>query len=533
MSQDIAEIERALDRDDLPFAAELAVQALARGVQDPLVFNLAAWRHEEDEKFDEAEAVICRALAEWPGDPSLHLALGVVLRKIGRMREAALSFDRAIELDPGYATAWFERGSTFERGGASGDAIKDFRRAIELEPGNAAFHASLAASLARQGERETAVHHANEALRIDPGNGTAHHALALMAVEDKRFDEAIPMLERVIATAPADPEGMVSSRTLLGDAYEGVGRYDDAYEAYRAAQDLFHEVNSKRLGEGYRDALETVECMADALDAADLALWQGPAPADGPAQTHVFLTGYPRSGTTLVENILATLPGAVAIEERRTLSMIDNGYQSDRDGLTRFASLPEDDLAALRDAYWKRAEEAAGTALDGRIFIDMDPFKGQRLPIIARLFPNAKIVLMRRDPRDVVWSCFHTNFAFNAGTQAFTTLDSAAHHYALTQRIIERSLSKLPIDAFELRYEDLVRDFDSTTQALCAFIGVPWQSDLRQFERTAKQRGVSTASSDQVRRGLYDGSGGWRRYERQLATVNRILAPWIDKFGYV
>ncbi|WBO22387.1 tetratricopeptide repeat-containing sulfotransferase family protein [Sphingomonas abietis] len=532
MLDEIAEIERALDREDLPSAAALASRALAKGIRQPLVFNLVAWRHEEDGRLEEAEAVIRDALATWPTDPSLHLALGVVLRKAGGLRSAVESFQRAIELDASYAAAWFERGSTFERGGALADAADDFRRAIELEPGNAAAHASLGASLARRGDRESATHHATQALRLDPGNVTAHNALALVAIEEKRFVDAIALLEPVTIGSLDDREILVSTRTLLGDAYEGAGRYDDAYLTYAAAQTLFHTENSARLGKNHHDALDAAQKTGDSLEAADPALWRGTPTSTGPAAIHVFLTGYPRSGTTLAENILATLPGAVAIEERRTLGMVDRAYQEDTDGLSRFASLPEEQLAVFREAYWTHATEAARESLTGKLFVDMDPFKGGRLPIIAKLFPDAKTVIMRRDPRDVVWSCFHTSFAFNAGTMAFATLESTAKHYALTQRVIERSLATLPINAFELRYELLVRDFDATTQALCSFLGVPWEEELRRFDRTANRRGVSTASTTQVRKGLYDGSGGWRRYERQLATVEPILKPWIERLGY-
>lgn len=532
MPNDLADIERALDSDDLPLAAMCAQTALANGARDPLIFNLVAWRHEEDGRLDEADAVLRQALDLWPADPSLHLALGVVLRKAGRMRDAVLSFERAIELDPRYAAAWFERGATFERGGALADAAEDFRRTIALEPGNGAAHAALAASLARRGEREEATRHAQFALRTDPGNVTAHNALALVAIEEKRFDDAIALLEPVVGDRPDDQEMLVSTRTLLADSYEGVGRYDDAYRAYASAQQLFHATNSARLGEDHHDAIEAAERIGDALEAADPALWEAGAPVDGPAATHVFLTGYPRSGTTLVENILATLPNSVAIEERRTLGMVDRDYLQSHDGLARFAALPVTELDTLRTGYWQRAAEAALAPLDGTLFVDMDPFKGLRLPIIARLFPQAKIVLMRRDPRDVVWSCFHTSFAFNAGTMAFATLESTARHYALTQRVIARSLATLPMDAFELRYESLVRDFDDTTQRLCQFLGVPWNEELKRFDRTAKRRGVSTASTTQVRQGLYDGSGGWRRYERHLATVEPILRPWIEKLGY-
>ena len=115
----------------------------------------------------------------------------------------------------------------------------------------------------------------------------------------------------------------------------------------------------------------------------------------------------------------------------------------------------------------------------------------------------------------------------------FGTLENTARHYAATWSIIEETLGSLPLDWIELRYESLVRDFDETTQALCSFLDVPWSEDVRQFDRTAKRRGVSTASATQVRQGLYDGSGGWSRYEQQLSTVEPILRPWIERFGYV
>jgi hypothetical protein len=162
----------------------------------------------------------------------------------------------------------------------------------------------------------------------------------------------------------------------------------------------------------------------------------------------------------------------------------------------------------------------------------MDPLKGTRLPLIARLFPDARILLMRRDPRDVVWSCFHTNFAFTNAAMDFTTLEKAARHYDAMMRLIETARERLPLNVHVVRYEALVRDFDAETNALCAFAGLEWSEELRRFDRTAKTRGVSTASAGQVRKGLYDGSKQWERYAEFLEPVMPVLQPWIDKFGY-
>lgn len=533
MNELIATMQRALDADDISTAAELAAHALARGSRDPLVFNLAAWRLEERGELDKAEALLGEALALMPDDPSLHLALGVVLRGQGRLKLAVSSFERAISLDGAYSAAWFERGSTFEKGGALADAADDYRRAIDLEPGNAPAHASLAAVCARRGAIADATRHAERALQLDPGSVTGRNALAQIAIEQKRYNDAITLLEPVVGSDEEKRDLLVNTRTLLGDAYEGIGRYDDAYDSYARAQHLFYTIHSSRLSVDRQDPLSFLKGIATSFAAADKALWRAEdAPADADTGTHVFLTGYPRSGTTLVENILATLPGAIAIEERPTLGEIDRTFLNELDGLQKLAMLPESELAGLRANYWQRAEQAAGQSLAGKIFIDMDPFKGPRLPVIAKLFPNAKIVIMRRDPRDVVWSCFHTSFAFNAGTLAFSSLEDTARHYDLSWRIVEDVLSTLSIDYFDLRYDALVQNFDVTTQTLCAFLGVAWDEKLREFDRTAQQRGVSTASATQVRRGLYDGSGGWRRYAHRLATVEPILRPWIERLGY-
>lgn len=533
MTDILAQIDRALDADDLPAAASFAERALAQGHKDPIVFNLTAWKREEEGKYDEAEALLREALTLTPADPTLHLALGVVLRGQGKMKAAVESFEQAIALNPGYGTAWFERGSTFEKGGAIKDAADDYQHVIRLEPDNAAAHAALGAVSARRGEAGAARYHAELALRLDPQSVAARGALAQLAMEDEKFDDAIALLEPAVGADTDTREMLISARTLLGDAYEGAGRYDDAFHSYSRAQRLFHETHSARLSVDREGAHVFLQKLGASFAATDKALWAPAAnPPESPPALHVILTGYPRSGTTLVENILATLPNAVAIEERPTLGDVDRRFLNEADGMQRFASLSEPELDELRAGYWQRAEEAAGQSLAGKIFIDMDPFKGPRLPVIAKLFPKAKVIVMRRDPRDVVWSCFHTSFAYNAGTLAFSSLESTARHYALSWAIAQSALETLPIDWFELRYAALVREFDTTTQALCAFLGVPWTDELRKFDRTARERGVSTASATQVRRGLYDGSGGWRRYADRLESVEPILKPWVERFGF-
>jgi hypothetical protein len=254
-------------------------------------------------------------------------------------------------------------------------------------------------------------------------------------------------------------------------------------------------------------------------------------PVPSQADNHLFLLGYPRSGNTLCENILASVDGVVALEERPTMGAADMEFLANADGLARLSSLSEAEADRFRSAYWEKVE-LAGVSATGRCFVDMDPLKSLRLPVIARLFPDSRVLITRRDPRDVVWSCFHTNFALSNAAMAFTTLESTARHYDAVMRLSEESLARLPLNALVVRYDRLVGDFEATTRAMCAFAGLPWSADLIRFDRTARSRGVSTASAAQVRKPLYDGTRQWEPYAPFLAEVMPILAPWIERFGY-
>lgn len=249
----------------------------------------------------------------------------------------------------------------------------------------------------------------------------------------------------------------------------------------------------------------------------------GPVPLE--AKGHIFLLGYPRSGTTLAEQILTTLPDIVSLEEAPTLAHLAEYLEPS--GLAKLLSLDDREIDSLRAKYWANVA-ALGGNVAGKTFVDMDPLKGAALPIIARLFPNARIVVMHRDPRDVVWSCFRHSFVYSPAACEFTSLTRAARHFDAVMTVIRLSITYLKVDAHVLRYENLVRHFDDATRELCAFLGVAWSTDMRAFDRIAKDRRVRTASADQVRQTLYDGSGQWIKYAEFIDPVLDYLAPWID-----
>ncbi|MEO7178329.1 MAG: sulfotransferase, partial [Allosphingosinicella sp.] len=221
----------------------------------------------------------------------------------------------------------------------------------------------------------------------------------------------------------------------------------------------------------------------------------------------------------------------VALEERDTLADTDEILVRNDGTMPDLDALGPALLADLRVRYWARVKAMAGD-IAGRVFVDMNPFNGIKLPIIARLFPDARILVMRRDPRDVVLSCYKINFTPSPAAFAFSDLEETARHYDALMRLTEMCRERLPLAFHEVRYDRLVSDFEGTVRALAQFAGIGWTEDFHSFDRTAQKRGVRTASATQVRRGLYDGGGRWRRYEDRLAPVLPILVPWVERFGF-
>lgn len=515
---------------DLETAARAAGAALEAGCGSAADYTTLGWYRAMTGDHAGAAALFERALQMNPREVEAIVGLAGLHRASGRLRDAALRCDEAIAAAPDYAEAWLERAYVMAAGGVMDEARRCYEEVLARKPGHAAAHAGLASLAARDGEADAGRRHAKAALAADPLNPGAATALATIELEagDAKAARAIvdPALARLSRPAPERMELLHA----LGDACNRLGDASAAFAAYSRANADFAAINAP-LFAGRPSHCSFIEDVAAGMAAMEMAHWQAPALSDRTAP-HIFVLGYPRSGNTLLENVLASLPLTAAIEELPTLRETETAFLADPAGLARFAALPEAALAPYRSAYWQRVGSALGGNPAGSTLVDMDPLKSIRLPLIARLFPSARILLVRRDPRDVVWSCFRTSFALSNAAMDFTTLEGAARHYAALMRLIETAIAKLPLAVHEVHYHHLVQNFDATTQAICVFTGLTWSKDLRRFDRTARARGVSTASARQVRRGLYDGTRQWEPYADYLAPVMPILMPWIERLGY-
>lgn len=516
-------IERALIERDIGGAADLAEQALKNDCRDPMLLNLVAWKREEQGEFDASHELLNEALGLAPGDPNIIGAIGAVLRKQGKRGEALKRLDEAIRLDPTSAAPWLERGMALEAGGSLEAALASYRRAAELDPQSASAFGGVAAIASRRGDLDVALQFAERSLALDPLDPQGAAGMARLQIERGQPERALPILDRVLASDLND-ENRSNLAAIQGDAFDRLGRSAEAFDAYATSKQVSAR-RFERLGSGG----ETQREMADRLGAEFSAIGEWPTEIAEADSDPAFIIGFPRSGTTLVENLLASIPDVIALEERPTLAASEQYLREG--GLARFAAAGTRELDEQRRSYWQ-AVSAAGVDASGKLFVDKDPLKGLMLPLISRLFPAARIIVMRRDPRDVVLSCFRSNFALTPAALEFTDLERAARHYDAVTRAQEAFLAALPLSRHELRYEALVTDFDVETRRLCDFLGVEWTEEMRDFAQTARRRGVSTMSATQVIKPLYDGSKQWRRYEENMRPILPILDPWVKRFGY-
>ncbi|MGD0143585.1 MAG: sulfotransferase [Rhizomicrobium sp.] len=528
--------DAAMRAGDQARAMQLGEEAARRGLEHPNLLVLAGYRALDRGVADDALALLQRARELAPRNVDVLNALGLALARLSRQREAVAVYDAALRQSPATPMLHYNKACALEDLSELTRARNEFERTLELQPAHAESLTHLATIAALRGDGNAARDFATRALRHNPGLVAAALALAMADIEEKKLDAALVRLKPLMGAANVSGLNRSIAQGLAGDALDGLGRPSEAFLAYTASNATMREL-VKPIYErpGAERAPERVERLTAYFRAADPQQWRArqDKAIESPVRTHVFLVGFPRSGTTLLEQVLASHPDIETMEERDCLLDGIDEFVVPPDGLARLATADESDLARLRKAYWTRAREA-GYAPRRAIFVDKMPLNTVVLCLIAKLFPQAKILFALRDPRDCVLSCFRRRFAMSPQMYELLTLEGAGRYYAAVMRLGEIYRDKLALDTLALRYEDMVADFEGETRRVCDFLGVDWREEMRAFAEKTRARDVNTPSAAQVARGLFSsGAGQWRHYRRELAPVLPELAPWIARFGYL
>ena len=525
----------------------------AAGGDDPRLLRIAAYVHQQQGRLAEAAGAYEKAIAASPGDWESLNNLGNVLAAMGEADAAVDAFRQAIALKPDMVEMVINLSDALGQAERVEERQQVMREAARISPDHARVQIQLGFAEAAARDFGAAEQAFRAAIRLEPANISAYLELAILlenmnrlgdlaALVDQaeataggpetkfirawalrrqgRFEEALPLVEAVPASI--DP---MRRAELLAEIADRLGQTARAFAAYSAMNEAAVAAKPPPPGPTYREA---VAADAALLTPEWVSSWtRVDLDPDPPAP--VFIVGFPRSGTTLLDTLLMNLPRLHVLEELPPVSEV----QIMLGGHARLAALASDEANALRRRYFEALDSVSPPA-PGQIVVDKYPLHMARIAIIHRIFPGAKIVFVERHPCDAVLSCFMSNFELSRAMRSFTDLEEAALLYDIVFDAWTRAEALLPLDVHRIRYERMVENLEGEMRALLAYLGLPWDPGVLDNRASAARRShIVTASYSQVTEPIYQRSAGrWVRYREQMAPVLPILAPWAERLGY-
>ena len=437
------------------------------------------------------------------------LSLGTVLAELKQIEEAVTCCRRAVALYPTDARAHVALGGALRRAEDFGGSVEALRTAVALAPERQDVWLEQADNYALMGRFDDAAESYRGVLAMDPGSP---EALSRLAAIGRLPDPAAA--HAPLRAALADPERPEAERLsagfALGSLLDAAGDHDAAFATYAAANRLAHELSAVA---GERFDLIQFRRRVDLLRAAFVpAALEATKGWGDPSDVPVFVVGMPRSGTTLVEQILASHCRVYGAGERKDIFAIADRLEADRPTIA-----PADwDPAAVRAEAAAQVARLRALGKTADRVIDKLPDNILQLGHIAVLFPNARVIICRRDPRDVCLSCYFQRF--RDGMAWTYDLADAAARAAEIERLAAYWRGALPLRMLEVHYEALVGDLEGQSRRMVDFLGLDWDAACLTFHTT--QRAMQTASFWQVRQPLYASSvGRWRHYSRHIRPV--------------
>jgi hypothetical protein len=326
-------------------------------------------------------------------------------------------------------------------------------------------------------------------------------------------------------------------RYELAAVCDRLGRHDEAWTALCQAKAQLAEQTAPHLRDSYFIRRRQWE-LARSVTAADLRRWKSAGAALSPPRRIAFLTGFPRSGTTLLEQIITAHSDAIETDESGILSgqFIAPIVWKAEDAMTAIVELRSFDaeqLQAGRDTFLELTENYLDQPVGSRLLVEKNPLLTADLALPLRLFPEASLLVALRDPRDVVLSYLFTMIPLNWSSAPATNVVEACRFYADTMRHWLFWRSRLEWPVCETRYEDVIADPHVETQRVAEFLGLPWDPEMVDEHRRSERKAVRTPTYVDVTKPLYTRSiGRWRNYRKYLEPGLEVLSPFVTAFGY-
>jgi len=473
-----------------------------------------------------------RSIQLQPDFADAHRNLGSTFCRMGRLEEAERHDRKAIELQPDEPAAWNNLGITLKDTGQTAEAESAYRKALELNSGYIHARGNLASLLEVANRLDDAKSEVDAGLALEPDDALLNLIGAKLERRDGKTDEALARLEGIpVDQLPEDRAGQLHAE--LGILHDRAGDPAQAFEHLQIANEVLARETSA-MGIDKQRYLDKLARMEQRFSPDWVATWVDHAAVASTDKAPVFLVGFPRSGTTLLEVTLDSHPALTTLEEQPTIVQVSQRLRdSAGDMPDSLATLSAEQLTDLRNYYCQLVDQYAPDRGDVTV-IDKMPLSIVDVPLLWRLFPDAKFILALRHPADAVLSCFMQSFQPNVAMANMTDIEDIASLYDRCMTLWQRYAEALPLNYHTIRYEDVVGDFEGQTRALVKFLELPWDDAVLEYQaNAAKRTRINTPSYHQVTEPIYTRARfRWERYKDQLAPVMETLDKWAQIWGY-
>lgn len=471
-----------------------------------LVYNDLGKRQDALHSFD-------RALEQMPEFFEALVNKGNVLRALERHEEALACYERAKQLNPTEPRLYCNIGNTVHALGRTDEAVDLFHKAISLYPAHVESHYSLGRIYQNRGQEKKAEEYYRKAVQHDPTLAIAYYSLALSRKFTPADHTLIATGESVLEQSELNDDQRIRFHFSLGKIYDDCGQYDKAFAHFQKGNSIAHQKRSFDTKKHHQLIDDIIASFPENLPSKETG---------SSSEIPVFIVGMPRSGTSLVEQIIARHSLVHGAGELTTLDDLVHELQNKPESPWSFpndiSKTDEKVFAAMADTYLIHIKKISKTGTLRTT--DKMPYNYLYIGLIARLFPRARIIHCCRTPLDTCLSIYFQHFS--TGNTFSFDLQQTAAAYREYSRLMDHWRRTKPVAMLEVSYEELIENLEEKAREIITFCGLEWEEECLSFHKS--RRPVETSSAWQVRQPIYTTSRNrWRNYEKFIEPLREAL----------
>ena len=480
-------------------------------------------------KFQDAKKFFNKTLEINPSHLDAYNSLGIVHAELGDLNQALFIVKKVLELNSNFVSAHNNLGLIYKKFEHFNEAETSFKKAIEIDFKFIESHYNLMELYEKGNQNDKLESIVNNFEKLFKANSITSLYRGHILYKKDLFLEAIKSLESFSIENNINLE--VDRINLLGKSYDKIGNINDAFLSFEKANLL--NTNLKIEGINKNNFLNEIKIRINYFK--NIKIVEKLPKQSQNYQDPVFMIGFPRSGTTLLDTILRSHPMIEVIEEKSSVKKIVNSLNKLTNNIFEgFNNIKDVNIKEIRKNYFEDLLSYIDHHDKDSIYIDKLPLNIVYIAEILKIFPHAKFIISLRHPCDCILSCYMQNFKLNDSMSNFLNLKDTAVTYDLIMNLLKIYKSKFNFNFYEIKYENLISKFDNEIKNLLGFLELPWNDSVLEYQKTASERErIFTPSYDQVIKPLYLKSAGrWKKYENKLSNVYPILEPWIKEFKY-